>query len=89
MLTILVIVLYYAGKIMSIRIAHKTGKITLDTFFDDYNREEVIKDMQEEYEVEETFETEDNILQEEQIIDEELNEELDLDKPLLNEEEKE
>ena len=103
LITIFVIILYYFGKIMSIRIAHKTGKTTLDTFFDDYNSEEVIKGMQEEYEVEETYETEDvypeNIEEsldndiEENVddniddnIDKNIEESIDLDKPLLVEE---
>lgn len=52
-LTIFIIFLYYIGKLLSIRISHKTGKTTLDTFFDDYNRDEVIKELQENEKIEE------------------------------------
>lgn len=51
LITIVIIFLYYIGKILSIRISHKTGKTTLDTFFDDYNRDEVVKELQEAEEI--------------------------------------
>ena len=88
LITIFVIILYYIGKIISIKIAHKTGRTTLDTFFDDYNREEVIKEMQEDVEIEETYETEDVLPVEQQVEekDVEIEENIDLDKPLLVEE---
>ncbi|MBQ7104621.1 MAG: hypothetical protein IJN90_02060 [Bacilli bacterium] len=47
LITIIIIFSYFIGKYLSIFISHKTGKTTLDTFFDDYNREEVIREIEE------------------------------------------
>lgn len=46
-LTILFIFIYNIGKKINIVIAHKTGKTTLDTIFDDYDSEQVVKELQE------------------------------------------
>lgn len=47
LIDIVIIFIYFIGKNLSIFISHKTGKTTLDTFFDDYDRDEVIKQMEE------------------------------------------
>lgn len=46
--TILMIILYLLSKKFNIFMKQKKGIATLDTIFDDYNREEVVKEMQEE-----------------------------------------
>jgi hypothetical protein len=53
-ITISVIVLCFVGKYISILISHKTGKTTLDTIFDDYDSEGVVKQIQEREQQEET-----------------------------------
>ena len=60
--------LYYIGKHINILISHKTGKTTLDTIFDDYDSEEVVRELQEK----ERQEQEENKTEE---IDEEPTEE--------------
>lgn len=52
LLTITVCLLYYIGKHINILISHKTGKTTLDTIFDDYDSEGVVKKLQEQDEEE-------------------------------------
>ena len=47
-LTLLSIVVYFIGKKLNIKISHKTGKTILDTFFDDYDSDEVVKKINEE-----------------------------------------
>jgi hypothetical protein len=47
LLTIIMCFLYYIGKHINILISHKTGKTTLDTIFDDYDSEEVVKQLQQ------------------------------------------
>lgn len=46
-LTVVTIILCFIGKYISILISHKTGKATLDTVFDDYDSEGVVKQIQE------------------------------------------
>lgn len=52
-ITISVIILCFVGKYISILISHKTGKTTLDTIFDDYDSEGVVKQIQEREQQEE------------------------------------
>ena len=47
-LTFFTAILFYLGKKINIFINHKKGITTLDTVFDDYDREEVLKEMHEE-----------------------------------------
>lgn len=57
--------LYYIGKHINILISHKTGKTTLDTIFDDYDSEEVVRELQEkEKQEEKENETEEEIKEE-------------------------
>lgn len=53
LLTALSIFIYYIGKHINILISHKTGKTTLDTIFDDYDSEGVVKKIQEQEETKE------------------------------------
>lgn len=48
LLTFLSTILYFIVKKLNIKISHKTGKTTLDTFFDDYDSDEVVKKLNEE-----------------------------------------
>lgn len=57
-LTIVAIILYFVSKYISILISHKTGKTTLDTIFDDYDSEDVVKQIQERDQQEQTINNE-------------------------------
>lgn len=47
LITIVLILLYYISKNIRIAMFHKKGVATLDTIFDDYNIDEVLKEMNE------------------------------------------
>ena len=49
-LTLVIVVLYFLFKKIKIAISHKKGVATLDTVFDDYNSEEVVKEINQDTE---------------------------------------
>lgn len=71
LLTTATVFIYYIGKHINILISHKTGKTTLDTIFDDYDSDEVVRELQER----EKQEQQEEIVEDEIKIDEEQKEE--------------
>ena len=49
-LTLIVVILYFIFKKIKIAISHKKGVATLDTVFDDYNSDEVVKEINQDNE---------------------------------------